>query len=193
MASLARDGSDRPVTELPTVGVCRRLGKVITGLRAVVTAVLPAVDSQRVAQDSASAVAAHRSHHGGHAFDAVEARATPAPVDGERLVAICSAGNAHCHRKKPFLSGFSSAHYADAVHTLGRWRPNLFWQKSFLQADQPLWPAGSALRWCPFRFSGMVGDSAGTAQLLRPKRRQLRATCPVCGRDPDQGTAVRMP
>ncbi|MHA7664343.1 hypothetical protein [Mycolicibacterium sp. HS_4_1] len=39
----------------------------------------------------------------------------------------------------------------------------------------------------------MVDDSAATAQLLRPKRRQLKASCPVCGRGPDQGAAQWTP
>ncbi|WGI35150.1 hypothetical protein [Mycolicibacterium aubagnense] len=39
----------------------------------------------------------------------------------------------------------------------------------------------------------MVDDSATTAQSLRPKRRQLKASFPVCGRGPDQGVAEWTP
>jgi hypothetical protein len=75
--------------------------------------------------------------------------------------------------------GFQVSLIADPGHTLGPHRPNLFWQKSFLPSDLVLYLIGAASRWYLDRFGGMVGYSAKMAQLLRPKRRQLRAACPV--------------
>ncbi|SHU19853.1 Uncharacterised protein [Mycobacteroides abscessus subsp. abscessus] len=193
MTSLFRCGPEKTFAELPTVGVRRRPGAMVCRLSAVVAAVLATVDPQRVAQDSASAVVACRCHHSGHAFDAVGAGGASVPVDGERLVAICSAGNAHRHQKSRSCKGFRVLLIADPGHTLGGPRRNLLWQKSFLHSDQVLWPVGAASRWCPDRFGGMVGYSVQMARLLRPKRQQPRATCAVCDRGPDQGTAVWMP
>lgn len=193
MTSLVRRGPEKPFAELPAVGVRRRPGAMVCRLRAMLAAVLAAVDPQRVAQDSASAVVACRRHHGGHAFDAVEAGGAPVPIDGERLVAICSAGNAHRHQRAVPVKGFQVLLIADPGHTLGGSRRNLFQQKSFSRSDQVLWPVGAASRWCPDGFGGMVGYSVQMARLLRPKRQQLRATCAACGRGPDQGTAVWMP
>jgi hypothetical protein len=62
------------------------------------TAVRTAVDPQGVPQDSASAMPARRRQHRCQAFDAIEARAAAVPIDGERLITISSAGDAHSHR-----------------------------------------------------------------------------------------------
>ncbi len=176
MIDYSPDGSDRPVAELPAFGVCRRRGTVVSGVGAVVAAELATVDPQRVAQDSAAAVVTCRSHHGGHTFNAVETCAAPVPIDSERVIAICSAGDTYRHRKEPFLSkGFNFCQLTRRAYP-GPLPAKPVLAEKFFASDQPLWLAGAASRWCPEEFGGMVDCSVKMAQLLRPKRRQLRAT-----------------